>query len=303
MVPKWQAAYLQMSCKEISERAEKAVAEMGSCVFCGHRCGVDRINGTEGVCKIGRQARISSHGPHFGEEAPLVGLRGSGTIFFSFCNLNCIFCQNWEISQDGEGYSVTAQQLAGAMLSLQDRGCHNINLVSPSHQLPQILEALVPAVEQGLRLPLVYNTGGYDSLAALQLLDGLVDIYLPDMKFADSNVARLWLKVNDYAEINQAAVAEMYRQVGDLKLDEQGVARRGLLIRHLILPQNLAGTEQIIDFIARQLSPRTWVNLMDQYRPSHLAHRYPPLDRRPERSELLRARRLAEEGGLENVIG
>lgn len=302
MATEWRAAYLQLSHRELVERAERAIARLEKCVLCGRRCGVDRLHGATGCCKLGRSARVCSHGPHFGEEAALVGQRGSGTIFFSFCNLNCIFCQNWEISQAGEGVSVSAQQLAVMMLSLQDRGCHNINLVSPSHLVAQIIEALVPAVEQGLRLPLVYNTGGYDSPEALELLDGLVDIYLPDMKFAESNVARFWLKVKDYAEVNRAAVAEMFRQVGNLQLDEQGVARRGLLIRHLILPQNLAGSDRTLAFIAEQLSPQTWVNLMDQYRPCYQAHQHPPLDRRPERSELLQTRQLAEEMGLQNVI-
>jgi len=302
MATEWRAAYLNLDLGEISERAERAVSMLERCVLCGRRCGVDRLHGRKGVCKLGRRARVCSHAPHFGEEQPLVGHSGSGTIFFSFCNLNCLFCQNREISQTGEGFDVSVQQLAAMMLSLQDRGCHNINLVSPSHQIAQILEALVPAVELGLRLPLVFNTGGYDSLEALHLLNGVVDIYLPDMKFADSGVARFWLKVDDYAEINQAAVSEMYRQVGNLQLDSRGVAFHGLLIRHLILPQNLAGSETIISFVAERLSPQTWINLMGQYHPCHLAHLHPPLDRRPSRSELLRVRQTAAEAGLQNVI-
>lgn len=302
MADRFESAYLKLTRQELAERIDRAIAGLAGCVLCGRRCGADRLHGETGACKQARHARISSHGPHFGEEPPLVGTSGSGTIFFSFCNLNCVFCQNWEISQVGEGYDVTPQQLAAAMLSLQDRGCHNINLVSPSHQVAQILEALLYAVEQGLQLPLVYNTGGYDSLEALQLLDGLVDIYMPDMKFADSNIARFWLKVPDYAEVNQAAVAEMYRQVGDLKLDNLGVARRGLLIRHLVMPQNLAGTEKIIEFVARRLSAETWINLMGQYRPCHLAHQSPPLDRRVEPDELCRVRQLAEDAGLVNVV-
>lgn len=302
MANEWQAAYLQMSFRELVEVAERAVEMLEGCVLCGRRCGVDRLHDSTAICKLGRSARVCSQGPHFGEEMPLVGQYGSGTIFFSHCNLNCIFCQNWEISQAGEGFVVNEQQLAAMMLSLQDRGCHNINLVSPSHMVAQILEALVPAVEQGLRLPLVYNSGGYESPEALELLDGVVDIYLPDMKFADSNVARFWLKVNDYAEVNRAAVSEMFRQVGNLQLDGRGVARRGLLVRHLILPQNLAGTDKILAFIADELSSKTWVNLMDQYRPCHQAHQHPPIDRRPNRNELKRARLMAEEAGLENII-
>lgn len=302
MAKEWRSAYLQLSLKELSDRADRAVEQLRCCTLCGRRCKVDRLHGAIGGCKLGRLARVYSHGPHFGEEPPLVGLHGSGTIFFSFCNLNCVFCQNWEISQTGEGYGVSPQQLAAMMLSLQARGCHNINLVSPSHLVPQILEALIPAVEQGLRVPLVYNTGGYDSLEALELLDGLIDIYLPDMKFADSNVARLWVKVADYAEVNQAAVSEMYRQVGNLQVDDQGIARRGLLIRHLILPQNLAGTDRILSFVAERLSPQTWINLMDQYRPCYQARQHPPLDRRPERQELVRAQRWAQDAGLQNVI-
>ena len=302
MATERRAAYLNLDLRDISDRAERAVSMLSSCVLCGRRCGVDRLHGRKGLCRVGRSARVCSHAPHFGEEPPLTGQSGSGTIFFSFCNLNCLFCQNWEISQAGEGVDVSALQLAAMMLSLQARGCHNINLVSPSHQVAQILEALVPAVQQGLRLPLVFNTGGYDSREALQLLDGVVDIYLPDMKFAESNVARFWLEVDDYAEINQAAVIEMYRQVGDLQLDSRGIAHRGLLIRHLILPQDLAGRERIFRFVAERLSPHTWINLMNQYRPCYLAHRQPPLDRRPDRSELLKVRQRAAAVGLENVI-
>jgi putative pyruvate formate lyase activating enzyme len=248
-------------------------------------------------------ALVSSFGPHHGEERPLSGTRGSGTIFFTWCNLRCVFCQNYEIAHLGEGREVSAEQLAGIMLQLQHWGCHNINLVTPSHVVAQILEALVLAAADGLRLPLVYNTSGYDSPEALALLDGVIDIYLPDMKYGDSAVARRHSKIPDYVEVNQAAVREMYRQVGELTLDEQGIARRGLLVRHLVLPGGLAGTEQILDFLSRELSPTVSVNVMGQYRPYFKAAQYPPLDRPLTVAELQAAAAAARLSGLVLVDG
>jgi putative pyruvate formate lyase activating enzyme len=242
---------------------------------------------------------VASYGPHFGEERPLVGRHGSGTIFFGYCNLACVFCQNWDISQGRElGRPVSPATLAAMMLSLQQQGCHNINLVSPTHVVAPILAAVRLAAHRGLRLPLVYNTGGYDCPETLALLDGIVDIYMPDMKFADSTIAVRLTGVPDYAEVNRAAVAAMHRQVGDLVIDAQGIARRGLLIRHLVLPDNLAGTDRITAFLAEQISRDTYLNLMDQYHPCYRADRYPPLDRRPTVTELRQARRWAEKCGL-----
>jgi putative pyruvate formate lyase activating enzyme len=214
---------------------------------------------------------VSSYGPHFGEEAPLVGRHGSGTIFFTYCNLHCAFCQNYTISQLGEGSPVSPEALAGMMLSLQVKGCHNINLVSPTHVVPYILEALALAAAKGLRLPLVYNTGGYDSLETLKLLDGVIDIYMPDMKYSDGQTAQELSDIRDYPEVNQAAVKEMHRQVGDLLTDESGVATRGLLVRHLVLPDGLAGTEGVVKFLAEEISPNTYLNVMAQYHPCYHA--------------------------------
>ncbi|MDF1555678.1 MAG: hypothetical protein P1P84_21575 [Deferrisomatales bacterium] len=286
---------------ELRSRADQAKSRLQRCDLCAHACHVNRLQGATGNCRTGTRARVCSYGAHHGEELPLVGFRGSGTIFFSWCNLRCVFCQNWEISQQGEGREVSAEQLAGMMLSLQGQGCHNINLVSPSHVVAPLLEALVIAAEGGLRLPLVYNTGGYDSPHALALLDGVVDIYMPDMKFADSATAQPLLDVTDYAEVNRAAVREMHRQVGDLQLSEAGIARRGLLLRHLVLPENLAGTDHILAFVAAELSPNTYLNLLEQYRPSYRAREHPPLDRRPGRGELRAAKAAARELGLKRL--
>ncbi len=247
------------------------------------------------------KARVSSAGPHLGEEDVLRGRRGSGTIFFAGCNLQCQFCQNSDISQEAGGLEVEPEELAGMMLDLQDRGCHNINLVSPSHVAPQIMAALLVAAERGLRLPLVYNTGGYYSLEMLQLLDGVVDIYMPDMKYADSDTARRYSKVVDYPDANQAAVREMHRQVGDLQLDSTGVAARGLLVRHLVLPDHLAGTEQILRFLAEEISPQTYLNLMDQYRPAYRAAEYPALSRPITVDEYRDAVRIARKSGLQRL--
>jgi putative pyruvate formate lyase activating enzyme len=287
---------------ELAERARSARTHLERCDLCANQCHVNRLQLTKGaICNTGERAVVYSHGPHFGEERPLVGRFGSGTIFFSRCNLHCLFCQNWEISQRGEGREVSPEELAAMMLNLQELGCHNINFVSPSHVVAQILAALVLAAEQGLRVPLVYNTGGYDSSEALALLDGVVDIYMPDMKFADSATAQKYLRVRNYPKVNQTAVKEMHRQVGELVLDEQGIARRGLLIRHLVLPENSAGTNQILAFIAQKISPDTYLNLMDQYRPCYRANELPPLDRRLHRSEFQAALVQARKHGLHRL--
>ncbi len=289
--------YLTLTDGEWAQRVQEAQRRLARCDLCPRRCGVNRLQDERGACQTGRLARVASAGPHFGEERPLVGYGGSGTIFFSWCNLRCLYCQNYELSQMGEGVEVTAQQLAAMMLHLQQLGCHNINLVSPSHVVAQILEALFIAAHEGLHLPLVYNTGGYDSLETLTLLDGVVDIYMPDMKYADANVALRYSGIPDYPAINQAAVREMHRQVGDLSLDEWGIATHGLLVRHLVLPEGLAGTDEIVRFLAA-LSPQTYLNLMDQYRPCYRAYTLPPLDRRPTRAEYEQAVRLAWAAGL-----
>ncbi len=243
-------------------------------------------------------ARLVSYGPHHGEEDVLRGSAGSGTIFFGSCNLHCVFCQNAAISQAQTGSLVRAEELADVMLWLQARGCHNLNLVSPTHVMPMILQALAQAAERGLRLPLVYNTGGYDSLEALALLEGVIDIYMPDMKYADEALGRRFSAVADYPSVNTAAVREMHRQVGDLVIDGHGLAQRGLLVRHLVLPGGLSGTGAIVRFLASELSPHTALNLMDQYRPAHRAHEFPELRRPITTEEYATAWKLAVESGL-----
>jgi len=241
---------------------------------------------------------VSSYNPHFGEEDPLVGRGGSGTIFFAWCNLKCQYCQNYDISQLGHGREVEPEALASMMLWLQEHGCHNINFVSPTHVVPQILAGLLLAAQAGLRLPLVYNTGGYDSLNTLTLLDGVVDIYMPDMKYADAEIAERYSKVKNYPAVNQAAVREMHRQVGDLVIDEDGVAQRGLLVRHLVLPGGLAGTAEIVRFLAEEISLNTYLNVMAQYRPCYRADRFPELNRSLTAEEYAEAVSLALQAGL-----
>jgi putative pyruvate formate lyase activating enzyme len=287
---------------ELARRIPTAEALMAECRLCPRGCRARRLEGEIGVCGVGRDAVVSSAGPHFGEEAPLVGVGGSGTIFFARCNLRCVFCQNYEISQEGEGDVVSTDRLARMMLHLQQRGCHHINLVTPTHQAPQILRALAVAVADGLRLPLVYNCGGYESLEVLRLLEGVVDIYMPDFKYGEVEAGRRYSGVENYPAAARAALLEMHRQVGDLVLDGCGVARRGLLVRHLVLPNDAAGTEEVIRFLAA-LSPEIYLNLMDQYRPCYRAHEHPRIARRPTREEMERAFRLARAAGLTRLDG
>ena len=283
----------------LADRARRAVERLADCDLCARSCHVNRLDSDRGaVCRTGRQAVVHSYGAHHGEERPLRGRGGSGTIFFSWCNLRCVFCQNWDISQQGSGTAVDADTLAAMMLHLQQAGCHNINFVTPSHVVAQILEALVLATRDGLRLPLVYNTGGYDSLEALALLDGVIDIYMPDMKYGDSATAHRYSHVRDYVEVNTAAVREMHRQVGDLVVAADGIAQRGLLVRHLVLPDDLANTDTVLQFLAREISPNTYVNLMDQYRPCYRADETPPLDRPITAAEYQHARDAARRHGL-----
>lgn len=296
-------AYLALHARgELEARAARAGERLAACDLCARYCRVDRRGTTRGaVCRTGARAVVASFGPHHGEEDPLRGWHGSGTIFFGWCNLRCVFCQNWEISQRGVGREVEPDELAGMMLALQREGCHNINLVTPSHVVAQILAAVAIAARRGLRLPLVYNTGGYDSPEALALLDGVVDVYMPDMKYGDSDTAHRYSHVRGYWEANRAAVEEMHRQVGDLVIDEAGLARRGLLVRHLVLPGNLANTDRVLAFLAREISPRTYVNLMSQYRPCYRAGDHPPLDRPVTKAEYERALAAAARYGLHRL--
>jgi len=265
---KFEAAYIKSFEKGLLQKKIQAAYKiLNSCTLCPRQCRVNRMSGETGRCKTAKQAWVSSYNPHFGEEAPLVGTHGSGTIFFTHCNLMCLFCQNFEISHEGYGQEVSDKQLAAMMVALQQQGCHNINFVTPSHVVPQILSALEIAIQQGLSVPLVYNSGGYDLPATLRLLEGVFDIYMPDFKFWDAEVAETACQVKDYPQIARRALREMHRQVGDLKIDENGIAQKGLLIRHLVLPGGLAGTREIMRFIAREISTNSYVNIMSQYRP------------------------------------
>ncbi len=287
---------------ELAERARRSRQHLENCDLCARYCRVNRQQSIRGaICRTGERAVVYSAGPHHGEEDCLRGSRGSGTIFFSWCNLRCIFCQNWEIAWQGEGQEVVDDQLAQMMLRLQALGCHNINLVTPSHVVAQILSAVNVAAEQGLRLPLVYNTSGYDSSEALALFDGVVDIYMPDMKYGDEKLARKYSHVRDYVRINQAAVREMHRQVGDLAINAEGLAQRGLLVRHLVLPNGISGVEAVLKFLAEEVSADTYVNLMGQYRPCYRAGEHPGLDRQISRVEFSDALAIARLYGLHRL--
>ncbi len=292
-------SYLKIAQKGLLEEKIAAAYDiLSQCTLCPRNCLVDRHHGERGVCRTGDQPVVSSYSPHFGEEAPLVGQHGSGTTFFTHCNLYCIFCQNYEISHGGVGEGVSIPDLAAMMLLLQKRSCHNINFVTPSHQVYQILAALPQAIEGGLHVPLVYNTGGYDAEETLRLLDGVVDIYMPDFKFWDPRVAKDLCQAEDYPEIARRAIKEMHRQVGDLAVDEKGVARRGLLVRHLVLPDGLAGTREIMAFVAREVSPNTYVNVMGQYRPCGRASEHPVLRKFLTGPEYEEAQQMARAAGL-----
>lgn len=287
---------------ELAERVRQAHEHMKDCDLCARYCHVNRLETLRGVvCRTGERAVIHSFGPHHGEEDCLTGWNGSGTLFFSWCSLRCLFCQNWEISWKGQGEERSAGELAAMMLELQEKGCHNINFVTPSHVVAQILEAVAIAAEGGLKLPLVYNTAGYDSLEALALLDGVIDIYMPDMKYGDSELAHRYSHVRDYVEYNQKAVKEMHRQVGDLVVGDDGLARRGLLVRHLVLPNNISGSDKVLKFIAEEISTETYVNIMDQYRPCYRAGETPELDRAITSTEFEQALDAARRFGLSHL--
>lgn len=295
-------AYLKLlETGELEQRVSQAYEHLSNCDVCAWVCGSDRRAGKPGVCRLKERARVCSYGPHHGEEDPLRGHRGSGTIFFGRCNLRCQYCQNYDISQKDSGNEVEPEEIAAMMLELQSQGCHNINFVSPSHVGPQIMAALLIAARAGLRIPLVYNTGGYDALPMLELLDGVVDIYMPDMKYADAKIARRYSKIPRYPEVNQTAVRAMHCQVGDLQIDKRGIATRGLLIRHLVLPNNLAGTDEIVRFLAEEISPDTYLNLMDQYRPAYNAHQFPDLRRSITGKEFQAAILMARNAGLHRL--
>ena len=268
------------------------------CTLCPRKCGVDRLSDEQGICQTGRLGIVSSYSPHFGEESPLVGQNGSGTIFFAGCNLMCNFCQNFDISHERQGVAFTAEDLANAMLFLQNRGCANINFVTPTHVVPQILAALDKAIEKGLRVPLVYNSGGYDRVSTLAVLEGVFDIYMPDFKFWDPKVADELCGAPDYPEVARRAFKEMHRQVGDLVLDDQGLAQTGLIIRHLVLPEGMAGTKNVMGFLATALSCNSYVNIMAQYRPCGRASEVPALQRSITDEEYSQAIEEAAQEGI-----
>jgi len=254
------------------ERINLLYSKLQSCSLCPRNCFVNRLKGELGYCGAGRDLKVASVFPHFGEEPPLVGSHGSGTIFLSHCNLKCDFCQNYDISHHGDGEEITTRELSDLMLDFQNKGCHNINFVTPTQFTPQIIAALPKAIEMGLSLPIVWNCGGYESLEVIKLLDGIIDIYMPDAKFSDSDLAKQFTDAGNYFVILKEILKEMFRQVSDLKIDSNGVAFRGLLIRHLVMPGNVGGTQQVLEFIAKELSPENYVNIMNQYRPCYKAN-------------------------------
>jgi len=296
-------AYLQLRSGALSDKVREAEETLRKCTLCPRECRVDRTAGEKGFCRTGDKPFISSYSPHFGEEKPLIGRFGSGTIFMGKCNLGCIFCQNYSISHLGEGIEMSFEKLADIMLSLQNEGCHNINLVTPTHQMPMLLRSLLIASEKGLRLPIVYNCGGYESLHSIQLLEGVVDIYMPDFKYADPAMAKKYSGAENYPEFARAALKEMHRQVGDLLTDKRGIAMRGLLVRHLVLPERVAGTAEIIKFIAHEISKNTYINIMDQYHPCFKAFDHPPLNRRITAKEYAEALNLAIKAGIKRIDG
>jgi len=292
------SGYLRLSNEKLKKREEKLFEILKECRICPHQCRVNRVKGEKGLCKLGCLPQISAFHPHFGEEKVLVGEYGSGTIFFTSCNLNCVYCQNYEISQLRIGEEISFERLAKIMLELQNLGCCNINLVTPTCQVPQIVKALMIAKDQGLKIPLVYNTNAYDSVKTLKLLDGIVDIYMPDFKYSDDKIAQKYSNILGYFEVAKKAIKEMHRQVGDLVVDEKGIAQRGLLVRHLVLPNHLAGSEKIFQFLAREISKNTFLNIMDQYWPAYQAQHYPELSRPITEKEYQRAINLAKKAGL-----
>lgn len=272
--------YLKIKEIDFSQRISQAYSFLQKCTLCPRNCEVNRTKGERGYCKSGRQAMISSFSPHFGEEEPLVGKYGSGTIFFTNCNLLCVFCQNYDISHQGYGKEITTEKLAEIMLYLQKLKCHNINFVTPTHFTPQILEGVGIAKERGLNIPLVYNCGGYEKVEILKLLEGIIDIYMPDFKFSDEGISKKLANADDYFEIAKHSLKEMQRQVGDLILDEKGIAQSGIILRHLVLPEGLAGTDKIFKFIKDEISTNIYINIMDQYRPCGRAEEFPEIYRR-----------------------
>jgi len=279
---------------ELNQRIQRLEEFLRECRLCPRECRVNRLNGKVGYCQAPSELMVSSAFPHFGEEPPLVGHHGSGTIFLTHCNLRCIFCQNYDISHLGRGERITSSEMARAMVKLQEMGCHNINFVTPTHYAPQIVASLAEAIEIGLRLPIVYNCSGYESIEVIRLLDGVVDIYMPDAKYMDENFSKRFSNASDYPEVLKNVLKEMHHQVGDLKTNSAGIAERGLLIRHLVMPRGVASSEAVLKFIAEEISPHSYVNIMAQYRPEYRASEYSEIDRRITHKEYLEAVQIAK---------
>ncbi len=294
-------AYLKFTERDFILKVEEAEDCLKRCRLCPRECGVDRFLSNGGYCGIGSLPFISSFGPHFGEESPLSGRRGSGTVFFARCNLGCIFCQNYSISHMGEGMELSCERLAAIMTDLQESGCHNINLVTPTHQVPMILRSLLYALKRGLTIPIVYNCGGYESVEVLKILDGIIDIYMPDFKYFDSRYGQKYSLVENYKEIASDAIKEMHRQTGDLITDKQGLAQRGLLLRHLVMPDNIGGSRELVDFIADEISTDTYINIMDQYHPCYKAMEEPAINRRITKKEYIEILEYAVNRGLTRI--
>ncbi len=303
MYKEFRSVYLSLSESDFNEKIENAEDILSDCTLCPRECHVDRISGERGFCRTGDRPFVSSWGPHFGEERPLVGRFGSGTIFLGNCNLGCLFCQNYSISHLEDGTEISHEKVSDIMLSLQNSGCHNINFVTPTHQVPAIIKSVKIASDKGLRIPLVYNCGGYESLETLEILDGIFDIYMPDFKYTNNEYSSKYSDAYDYPEVAKKAIREMHRQVGDLQLDERGIAMKGLLIRHLVLPVDVAGTSEVVRFIAEEISKETYINIMDQYHPCFKAFDNPPLNRRITGKEYANAINLAIKAGLKRIDG
>jgi putative pyruvate formate lyase activating enzyme len=283
---------------ELKKRIKALNEILKECKLCPRECGVNRLEGETGVCKGGAELMVSSVSPHFAEEPPLVGFHGSGTIFLTHCNLRCVFCQNYDISHLGKGHITTSSGMANDMLRLQKMGCHNINFVTPTHYVPQIVASLPEAIDSGLNVPLVFNSGGYESLEVIRLLQGIIDIYMPDVKYSDGRVAKKYSNSPDYPDIIKKVLLGMYRQVGDLKTNQDGIAERGLLIRHLVMPGGMAGTEALMEFVATDISKDSYVNIMAQYRPMYRADEFPELNRKITIQEYQEAIAIATKAGL-----
>jgi len=294
-------SYLNLFKNKLNQRIERLFQILGNCEICPRRCHVNRMKKEKGYCQLGYLPMVSAYHPHFGEENPLVGQFGSGTIFFTSCNLSCVYCQNYEISQLRIGQEISFEKLAEMMIDLQNRGCHNINLVTPTPQVPQILKSLSIAIEKGLKIPLVYNTSSYDSIEVLKLLDGVCDIYLPDARYSDDKLALKYSNAPGYFGIMKENIKEMQRQVGDLVINEEGIAIKGVLVRHLVLPNSLAGSEKIFEFLSKEISKNTFLNLMNQYFPCYKAFQYLELSRRITDEEYREAIKLAKKAGLKRI--